>query len=83
MNTYRERLDEIAKLFKEAAERLMILIRETWESIKEHLMNHVTEYLEGNHPVHPAAKHKPFQKAFIKHQVIDRKPAFIRARTSC
>ena len=70
-----------------AMRKLAEAVIEVYKTVKRALAEHCKEVAEvvfkDNQPTHPASKHKGFYKQQMHSQVVDRKPAFIRARTSC
>ena len=80
MITYREAICIVFEKLREAGQRLIELLNSAWDKIK----TIIDEYKPiHDSPIHPAFKRIVFQGLILKHQVINRKPKYICARTTC
>ena len=69
-----------ARAFVNAVNTLCDFIKDKWKAIKEYVMSYEPVYKK---PIHPASKARVMSRHTFRSQVMDRKPMFIRARTTC
>ena len=77
---FQKAAEVFARAFVKAFNAVMDFIKDKWKVIKEYVMDHEPVYKK---PIHPAAKVIANSRHVVCSQVMDRKPMFIRARTTC
>ena len=75
-----ERFQKAAEVFAKAFNAMRDFINSKWETINEYVMNYESMYKK---PIHQASKARVISRHSIGSQVMDCKPRFIRARTTC
>ena len=75
-----ERFRKLAEAYKQALKSVWNFLKDNWEAVKELVRNYKPVYKK---PIHPASKARAMSRYTIRSQVMNRKPKFIRARTTC
>ena len=75
-----ERFRKLAEAYTQALKSIWNFLKDKWETVKEFVRNYKPVYKK---PAHPASKARAMSRHTIRSQVMDRKPMFIRARTTC
>lgn len=87
METHSEVMERFKALLLEKLELLKKAIAEMYEwfiSRRDIILQIIKDYKPIHEmPTHPAIKRHVLQELIVKHQVINRKPISIRARTCC
>ena len=77
----RDQLEIVCVKLVEAAKQFLRTVVEVWKTIKEHVLE---VYKETEHKEERLMKwDKPKRENRIKHQVLNRKPRWVFARTNC
>ena len=77
---FKKAAEVFAKALVKAFNGVLNFLKDKWEAVKEFARNYKPVYKK---PIHPASKVRAMSRHTIRSQVMDRKPMFIRARTTC
>ena len=77
---FKKAAEVFANAFVRAFNAVLNFLKDKWKAIKEYVMNYEPVYKK---PIHPASKARAMSRHTIRSQVLDRKPMYIRARTTC